>query len=121
MSHQQQRKPLLRFETSEKAQLISTSMPASRGGQRKKRSGKSSGSTSRASKKPKVIKGRVYIKVPGYLGLQKIAPSSLVPYLPASKLRQAAKKALGAAGNNKNKITKRRRKTTRPGKRVVRK
>jgi hypothetical protein len=106
MSLQHQRKPLLRFETSEKAQLISSSMPS---GVKKRRSGKRSASTSSASKKPKVIKGRVNIRVPGYLGVQKIAPSSLIPHLPASKIRQAAKKALGASG--KKKTTRRRKRT----------
>ena len=101
------RKPLLRFETSERAQLISTSMPSAVG-RRKKRSGKRS-ATSGSSKKPRVIKGRVNLRVAGYSGLQKIAPSSLIPYLPASKLRQAAKRALGASG--KKKTTRRRRKS----------
>lgn len=93
------RKPLLRFETSERAQLISTSMPSAVG-RRKKRSGKRS-ATSGSSKKPRVIKGRVNLRVAGYSGLQKIAPSSLIPYLPASKLRQAAKRALGASGKKR--------------------
>lgn len=105
MSLQHHRKPLLRFETSEKAQLISSSMPS---GVKKRRSGKRKSASTTGSKKPKVIKGRVNIRVPGYLGLQKIAPSSLIPYLPASKIRQAAKKALGASGKKK---TNRRRKS----------
>lgn len=105
MSNQQQRKPLLRFENSEKAQLISTSMPS--GGSRKRRSVKKSGSASTNSRKPKVIKGRVNLRVPGYLGLQKLAPSALIPYLPASKLKQAAKKALS---KNKSPALRRQRK-----------
>lgn len=96
------RKPLLRFETSERAQLISTSMPAA--GKRRRRTGKKASS----SKRPRVVKGRVSIKVPGYKGLQKVAPSSLIPYLPTSKLRQAAKRALGASGKKKTVRRKRR-------------
>lgn len=109
--YQHHHKPLLRFESGEKAQLISASMPATGNG-RKKRQGKSSGSTSKASSKPKLVQGRVNIKVPGFLGVQKISPSLLIPYLPANKLKLAAKKALKASGNNTNKITKRRRKRT---------
>lgn len=75
------------------------------GNRKRKRSGKKAPS----SKRPRVVKGRVNIKVPGYKGLQKVAPSSLIPYLPASKLRQAAKKALGASG--KKKTVRRRRKS----------
>lgn len=111
------RKPLLRFETSERAQIISSSMPSA-GGKRKRRSGKRSTSSS-SSKKPRVVKGRVNLRVAGYSGLQKIAPSSLIPFLPASKLRLAAKKALGASG--KKKTVRRRRTTSRKGGRKGRK
>lgn len=111
MSMHSNRKPLLRFETSEKAQLIpNSSMPS--GGKRKKRSGKKSSSKTAVGKKPRVIKGRVNLKVPGYLGLQKVAPSSLIPYLPVGKLRQAARKALKASGNNNNiRVVKRKKKS----------
>lgn len=102
------RKPLLRFETSERAQLISASMPSS-GARKKKTTGKKSKSPS-GNKKPKVVKGRVTLRVAGYSGVQKIAPSALIPYLPATKLRQAAKRALGASGK-KRKTTKRKKKT----------
>jgi len=104
------RKPLLRFETSERAQLISGSMPSS--GKRKKRSGKRNSTSS--SKKPRVVKGRVTLRVAGYSGVQKIAPSALIPYLPATKLRHAAKRELGASG--KKKKTVRRRRKTKKGK-----
>jgi hypothetical protein len=79
---------------------------------RRKRSGKrASSSSSSGSKKPRVVKGRVNLRVAGYTGLQKIPPSALIPYLPANKLRQAAKKALGKAGKKtkKRRVTKRRR------------
>jgi hypothetical protein len=90
------RKPLLRFETGERAQLITTtSMPSS--GKRKRRSGK----TSSSSKKPRVVKGRVTLRVAGYSGVQRLPPSALIPYLPANKLKQAAKRALGASGKKR--------------------
>jgi hypothetical protein len=102
------RKPLLRFETSERAQLISSSMPPS--GKRKKKSSGKRKSASSSSKKPRVVKGRVTLRVAGYSGVQKIAPSALIPFLPSAKLRQAAKRALSASG--KKKKTVRRRKKT---------
>lgn len=107
MSHHH--KPLLRFESSERAQLIpSTSMPP----RRKRRSGKRSATSSSgsSSKKPRLVKGRVNLRVAGYSGLQKIAPSQLIPFLPANKLRLAAKKALGKSGKRKKKTVRRRRK-----------
>lgn len=111
MSLHQHRKPLLRFETSERAQLISSSMPSA-AGKRKRRSGKRSRASSSAGRKPRVVKGRVNIRVAGYSGLQKIAPSSLIPFLPTNKLRQAAKRALGASGKKK---TSRRKTKSRKG------
>lgn len=75
-------------------------------GRKRKRSGKRNSSS---SKRPRIIKGRVNIRVPGYKGLQKVSPSSLIPYLPAGKLRQAAKRALG--GSRKKQTFKRRRRT----------
>lgn len=109
LHYHHQRKPLLRFETSERAQLISSSSmpPANR---RRKRTGKTSSSATSGSKKPRLIKGRVNIRVAGYSGLQKIAPSQLIPFLPANKLRLAAKKALGNSGKKKKKTVRRRKK-----------
>jgi hypothetical protein len=80
-------------------------MPSS--AKRKRRSGKKS-SASSSSKKPKVIKGRVTLRVAGYSGVQRIAPSALIPYLPAAKLRQAAKRALGASGKKKKTVRRKR-------------
>lgn len=97
-------RPLVRFENFGRAQLISnTSMP-------KKTKSKVKRGKSTNNKKPRIIKGRVHLKVAGYSGIQKITPSSLVPYLPINKLRLAAKKALGASGKTKKKSVKRRRK-----------
>lgn len=82
-------------------------------GKRRVRSGKKKSASSSSTRKPRVVKGRLALRVAGYSGLQKIAPSSLIPYLPVSKLRQAAKRALGASGKKK---TVRRRKRTKAGK-----
>ena len=98
------RRPLVRFENTGRAQLISsTSMP------RKIRSKSRKGKSSTSSRKPRVIKGRINLRVAGYTGVQKIAPSSLIPFLPVNKLRLAAKKALAASGKKK-KVVRRRRK-----------
>jgi hypothetical protein len=86
-------------------------MPSAGGSKRRKRSGKrTSSSVSSGSKRPRVVKGRVNLRVVGYSGLQKIPPSALIPFLPASKLRQAAKRALGASGKGKKKTHRRRKK-----------
>jgi hypothetical protein len=37
-----------------------------------------------------VVKGRLNLKVKGYPGVQRLAPSLLVPFLPISRLRAAA-------------------------------
>lgn len=101
-------KPLVRFQNIGRAQLISSSpMP------KKTRSSKSkTRAKSTANRKPRVVKGRINLKVAGYSGVQKLSPSSLVPYLPINKLRLAAKKALAASGKKRTKKnTKRRRRT----------
>ena len=98
-------RPLLRFENFGRAQLISnSSMP------KKARSTKTKRAKSTASRKPRIVKGRINLRVAGYSGIQKIAPSSLVPYLPINKLRLAAKKALAASGKTKSKKSVKRRK-----------
>lgn len=99
------RKPLVRFDTQSRAHLVSytannASMPAGTG-RRRRRRGSLAGKTKRTKGgrgKPRVVKGRLNVRVAGYLGVQKLAPSKLIPYLPANKLRQAAKKALVASG-----------------------
>ena len=106
------RKPLVRFETSDRAQLISTSnsMPS------RKRSRAPKRKTTKG--RPRIVNGRLALKVSGYSGYQKIPPSALIPYLPVSKLRAAAKRALnstkgkktGSKKSKRRKTTKRRRK-----------
>lgn len=87
------KKPLVRFETDSRARLVLpdtartpyNSMPV-----RRRRSG--------VKGKPRVIKGRLNVRVAGYLGVQKLAPSKLIKYLPANKVKQAAKRVLLASG-----------------------
>jgi hypothetical protein len=101
------RKPLVRYDTQSRAHLVSEtpstvekvkSMP------RKTRKRKTGGKG-----KLRVVKGKVNLRVAGYLGVQKLAPSKLIPYLPTTKLRQAAKRALVASGNkpSRKRATKR--------------
>lgn len=90
----------MRFDTTSRAQLVSDDVPSTASSlmPRKRRSRGGAGGKG----KPRVVKGRVNIRVAGYLGVQKLAPSKLIPYLPATKVRQAAKKALVASGNRPN-------------------
>jgi len=98
-----QRKPLVRFESSERAQLVSSnSMPArkrSRGGSRSRRTTKG---------KPRIVKGRLSLKVAGYSGYQRLPASKLIPYLPISKLRVAAKRALSKTKKTGSKTRRKR-------------
>lgn len=95
----------MRFDTRERAQLTSNSMPP-----KKKRTRKAKKGTSSGSSKPRVIKGRVNIRVTGYPGVQKVPPSQLIPFLPVNKLRVAAKKALGDQKPRRKRTTKKKKK-----------
>lgn len=111
------KKPLVSYFTRERASIQSPgpsaaavaaaaneeSMP------KRKRSGRTTrkrrgvgGKTRRrrvkASNKVRVVGGRVRIRVTGYQGLQSLAPSSLIRFIPATKLRLAAKKVLRSSG-----------------------
>ena len=105
------RKPLVRFETSDRAQLItaSSSMPA------RKRS-RATGKRRTTKGKPKLVNGRIALRVSGFSGTQKISPSALIPYLPITKLRAAAKRALNKSKKVGSKKS-RRKKTSRRRKR----
>jgi hypothetical protein len=82
--------PLVKYDSSERASVVS--MPARTRSSRKKKK-----TSKKASKgKLRVIKGRVNLKLSGYSGVQKIPPGSLIPYLPVNKIRAAAKKVLKA-------------------------
>jgi hypothetical protein len=89
------RKPLVRFDNKDHAKIVAELMP---GVKRKNKQTKKAKKNS-SVRKPKVINGRVNLKVAGYSGVQKVPPSQLIPYLPVNKVRQAAKRALTAAGH----------------------
>ena len=42
--------------------------------------------------------GRVKLRVTGYQGLQSLAPSSLIRFIPTTKLRLAARRVLRSTG-----------------------
>lgn len=72
--------PLVKFDSKNRASLVSLSMSVkTRGRSRRRR--KSS---------PRLVKGRLSLRVKGYPGVQRVAPSHLVPFLPISRLRTAA-------------------------------
>ena len=60
------------------------------------------------SRKIRLVKGRVQLRVQGYSGVQHIPSSHLIRYIPSSRLRFAAKKVLkqlkgssGSSGSSK--------------------
>ena len=87
------RKVLVKFEKEGQAKVVQSSMPG-----KKRKSNKVRKNRSNTSNKPRVIKGRVNIRVAGYSGIQKVPPSQLIPFLPIAKVKQAAKRALSATG-----------------------
>lgn len=110
------KKPLVSYFTRERASIQSQnllasveaaanedSMPKRRQGGRTTRKRRGVGNKTRRrrvkpSNKIRVVGGRVRIRVTGYQGLQSLAPSSLVRFIPATKLRLAAKKVLRSSG-----------------------
>lgn len=66
-----------------------------------------------SSKKPRVVKGRLQIRVGGYTGVQKIPPSSLIPFLPTNKIRLAAKRVLSRNSTSKRRGSRKRKGTKR--------
>ena len=50
------------------------------------------------SRKIRLVKGRVQLRVQGYSGVQHIPSSHLIRYIPSSRLRFAAKKVLKQLG-----------------------
>jgi len=98
------KKLLVKFDTSDRAQLVSA------GSMKTKKRTKASRSRKSPRGKPRVIHGRVALRVTGYSGIQHVPASALIPYLPVTKLRAAAKRALGKTrkGRKGRKKTKRR-------------
>ena len=92
------RKPLVRYDTESRAQLVTepaTSIETKLKSMPRKTTKRRTGGKG----KLRVVKGKVNVRVASYLGVQKLAPSKLIPYLPTSKVRQAAKRVLVATGN----------------------
>jgi hypothetical protein len=54
----------------------------------------------------KFSKGRLALRLAGYSGVQRLAPSQLVRFIPLSKLKQAARKVLSRTGGKKIKKRK---------------
>lgn len=81
----------------------SNSMPKRRRQKQKK-------NTKRRQNKKKiaVTAGRFPIRVSGYPGIQHLSASAVIPYIPLTKLKLAAKKVLKRTGVTKNKNKKRR-------------
>lgn len=114
------KKPLVSYYTRERASLnlptsnlsvvsgdsnldVSDSMPRKRraGGasrNRRKTIKKSRKRRTRTSNKIRVVGGRIKLRVTGYQGLQSLAPSSLIRFIPTTKLRLAARKVLRSTG-----------------------
>ncbi len=102
------KKPLVSYFTRERASIKSPapstsieseadieSMPNKRrGGRATKKRGGVKRRKVKVSNKVRVVGGRVRLRVTGYQGLQSLAPSSLIRFIPATKLRLAAKKVL---------------------------
>jgi hypothetical protein len=113
---QSTKKPLLSFSSNNDRALIvsETAVSETKGAQatnsmpKRKRT-----ATSRKGKRGKatvrLVKGRLSIRVAGYPGYQRLAPSQLVRYIPLTKLKQAAKRVLSTSGIKK---TSRRKKYT---------
>ena len=97
------RSPLVKFDTSSRAQLSAlqgiaslsntTSMPAVT-----RRKSRSRATRRKGSSKVRIVGGRVRLRVAGFSGVQALSPSHLVRHIAASKLKAAAKKVLNKLG-----------------------
>ncbi len=109
------KKPLVSYFTRERASIKTSptltplsaaaadteSMPKQRRGGKTTRKRSGAGRKRRrvkTSNKVRVVGGRVRLRVTGYQGLQSLVPSSLIRFIPATKLRLAAKKVLRSTG-----------------------
>ena len=113
------KKPLVSYYTRERASLnlpssnlsaVATNLELSESMPRKRRGGRTTRSRSKAtrrrtnkrktktSNKVRVVGVRVKLRVTGYQGLQSLAPSSLIRFIPTTKLRLAARRVLRSTG-----------------------
>ena len=107
------RNPLVSYSNRERATLAVPDLPSM-----PKRTRRRAATTTRrkrrtaGSNKIRIVSGRVKLRVTGYQGLQSVAPSALVQYISATKLRLAARKVLktqGKATGRKRRTVKRKR------------
>ena len=90
------RPPLVSYANPNRATLLldSSSAVTSESMGKKKKGGKKPSK----SRKIRLVKGRVQLRVQGYSGVQHIPSSHLIRYIPSSRLRFAAKKVLKQLG-----------------------
>jgi hypothetical protein len=114
------KKPLLPFSpNNDRAFIVSESTPPSSllvslSSMPKRKGGRTA--STRKGKRGKttvrLVKGRLAIRVAGFPGFQRLAPSQLVRYIPLGKLKQAAKRVLGASGVRKKTVRRKKKSGT---------
>ena len=116
----QNRKPLVSFSNRERANLAVSEPPMPKKIRRRASTRSATARRKRrgtvGSNKIRVVGGRVRLRVTGYQGFQSLAPSALVRFIPATKLRLAARKVLKTQhrfANRKRRTVKRKRRKTR--------
>jgi len=85
--------PLLCYSTNSRAQIVSNPTTKKQMTFKKKSKGRVGKRRSHKSK-VHISKGQVAIKVTGYKGLQRLAASQLIRFVPLNKIKLAAKKVL---------------------------
>ena len=123
------RKPLVDFATRERASLVSTTTPSSstsmprktrRQATPRKRSTRRRSKRLSGTNKIRIVGGRVRLRIAGYQGVQALAPSALVRFIPTTKLRLAARRVLRQSGKASTGRRRKRRATKGRRKRRVR-
>ena len=110
-----QRKPLVSYSTRERANIVpSKLMPR----KTRRKTATRRRKAARPSNKVRLVGGRVGLRVTGYPGLQALAPSALIRFIPTTKLRLAARRVLRATGQSP---TRRIRRVAKKRKRTVKK
>ena len=109
----EEKKPLLHYsEHSERAELVDDNDDGDDGEEdstrktKKRKSGKKKSVGKGKRKVLRVANGNFSIKVPGFSGLQKFSASQILPLIPVSQLRAAAKRVLSQSGKKKNRKKK---------------
>ena len=102
-------KPLLHFsEHLERATLIDDREDSAVTTKKRKSGNKKS--LRKGKKVLRVTDGKFSIRVPGYSGGQQFSASQILPLIPVSKVRAAAKRVLSKSGKKKTRKARRRRK-----------